>query len=188
MAHTKTQKSKKFLFFWLLWVLATAIGGIILGAFSSGDEDYFSYIFLPGLIIGVAQWVVLRNYISHASWWIVASFLGWFLGIFAPFHAMTTGYFGYMFVLVDTSLMFTSLGVAQWLILRRHTQSAGWWVPVSTISGTVYAAAFLTITSFLHNVNGLLYVINYALSSGASWAGSAAVTGIMLAWLLRSKS
>ncbi|WP_375515075.1 hypothetical protein [uncultured Nostoc sp.] len=186
MEHTKIQSPEWLFFLWLLWVIATTIGGIIFGAWIFGDEDYFSHIFMTGLIIGVAQWLVLRHYIPDARWWILASFLGLFLRTFVPYYGATIGSFGYN--VINNSITFTLLGVAQWLVLRHHTQYAAWWIPVSTVSGVMSAAVSLTVTAFLGNVSSLHYVIKNVLFNGVSWAASAAVIGIMLAWLLRLKS
>lgn len=186
MAHTNIQSPESLFFLWLLWVIATTIGGIIFGAWIFGNEDYFSFIFMTGLIIGVAQWLILRHYIPYAGWWILATFLGWFVRIFVPYYETTIGPFGYD--VVNNSITFTLLGVAQWLVLRHHTQYAASWIPVSTVSGVVSAAVRLTVTAFLGDVSSLHYVIKNVLFNGISWAASAAVTGVMLAWLLRLKS
>jgi Na+(H+)/acetate symporter ActP len=32
---------------------------------------------IAGLIVGIAQWLVLRRYVRHAAWWIIANGIGW---------------------------------------------------------------------------------------------------------------
>lgn len=68
------------------WVLATA-GGWLLGVLLialPGRENLIneflglSLVFLlMGLSIGVGQWLLLRERLAHAGWWIAANLLGW---------------------------------------------------------------------------------------------------------------
>jgi hypothetical protein len=84
--YTKARSSRKCLSLWLWWMLATAAGGTVIGALSA-PTDFFWYIIMTGLVVGVAQWLVLRCYIPHSGWWVLASAFGWFLGI--NVHIMT---------------------------------------------------------------------------------------------------
>ena len=68
------------------WVLATA-GGWLLGVLLialPGRESLIneflgmSLVFLlMGLAIGVGQWLLLRERLAHAGWWIAANLAGW---------------------------------------------------------------------------------------------------------------
>lgn len=68
------------------WVLATA-GGWLLGVLLivlPGRENLIneflgmSLVFLlMGLAIGVGQWLILRQRLAYAGWWIAANLLGW---------------------------------------------------------------------------------------------------------------
>lgn len=172
----------KLLLLWLSWMLATGAGGTVIGALS-GNDDYFWYVFMSGLIVGVAQWVVLRYYIPHAGWWVLASAFGWFLGLFVSLGTKT-----YLLkpIVIHHSITFALLGVAQWLVLRRHTQYAGWWVLVSAISGAVFEVVGSAVPAHFINT-ALPYVKGTTLPYGAGWAGSGAVTGTMLVFLLQSR-
>lgn len=70
--------NKRKLLLW--WVLANAVGGAIVGALEEGGFQFFATLVLTGPILGVAQWLVLRRYIRHTNWWVIASILGWYLG------------------------------------------------------------------------------------------------------------
>lgn len=170
------------LFLWLSWMLMTGAGGTVVGALS-GNADFFWFLFMSGLIVGVAQWVVLRYYIPHAGWWVLASAFGWVLGIFVSLGTKT-------YLLKPTAIhyfvIFALLGVAQWLVLRCHTQYAGWWVLVSAISGAAFEVVGSAVPAHLINI-ALPYVKDTTLPYGASWAGSGAVTGTMLVFLLQSR-
>ncbi len=188
--QTKVQSPRKRLFLWLWWILVTTAGGTIIGALSA-PTDFFWYIFMTGLVVGAAQWLVLRRYMQHAGWWVVASAFGWFLGInvdimtggvLAPIVELLSSVGGLWKVfwlnVVSDLVIFAVLGVAQWLVLHRHTQHAGWWVLANVIGGAVNGAVGSTVCAAACQVGGA------ALSSSAGWAGNGAVTGIILVWLL----
>jgi hypothetical protein len=68
------------------WVLLTATGwliGLLLIAISYwlkwiDPTRYFDVVFfLMGLSIGVAQWLLLRQRLPRAGWWIAANLAGW---------------------------------------------------------------------------------------------------------------
>lgn len=79
------------------WVAATAIGAAVayaLGMLPSATASRWTtwpvavqiIVAIPlfaGLLfsIGVAQWLVLRQFVAHAWWWIVGTTLGWMAGL-----------------------------------------------------------------------------------------------------------
>jgi hypothetical protein len=77
------------------WVLASAAGGF--GIMQAGFTGYgasleMSYgtllgytglVALGGAVTGTLQWLVLRGQVSRAGWWVLASTVGWGLGMTA---------------------------------------------------------------------------------------------------------
>jgi hypothetical protein len=94
--------------------------------------------FVIGLTIGLAQWVVLRKQIEGAEWWILVSAFGWAAGrglvavAFAPQDLILVG-----------GTLGASLGLAQWLVLRRHLSRSWWWIVLSALSSAVGMTGFL---------------------------------------------
>ena len=46
--------------------------------------DWLDFLFLgivPGIGVGVLQWLVLRGKVSRAGWWVLASTVGWGLSM-----------------------------------------------------------------------------------------------------------
>jgi hypothetical protein len=143
---------------WLQWLGATALGWI------------FGAILLPelalvatGLVIGILQWVVLRQYLRRAGWWILASAVGWAGGWWIVF-AVAPQEIG----VLTEPLLGAAMGTLQWLVLRRTLRQAGWWIVVSALGWTVA----------LTGLTGQLVV----------GAVVGAVTGIALELLLRYPS
>ena len=74
------------------WILASAAGGVVIFlAFSLGYlesmesfGDLLSFtgvVALGGAVAGILQWLVLRGKVSRAGWWVLASTVGWALGM-----------------------------------------------------------------------------------------------------------
>lgn len=74
------------------WVLANTAAGfaIMLAGFAGYSEPLKSFseflsftgvIVLGGAVTGIFQWLILRRKVSKAGWWVLASTLGWGLGV-----------------------------------------------------------------------------------------------------------
>jgi len=69
------------------WAPATIIGVVLIVvvtivAYETQDPrniwlKYESGGLLEGLVLGVAQWLVLRQHVRRAGWWVIASAIGW---------------------------------------------------------------------------------------------------------------
>lgn len=146
-------------FFYLLWILFTLLcmpiafflDLIILriiilftGDFIYMDgvrhltEDYLGiHIFVPivGLLTGILQYGLLRRYLPHMGWWVTATVGGWLLGAFL---ILIPGWLNWTNPLFNIDLAFIvvglSIGVGQWLLLRRRLPRAGSWI-VANVAG-----------------------------------------------------
>lgn len=86
-----------------------------------------------GLGLGVGQWLFLRRLFDGAGWWIVASLIGFGVAGFAmgigttdelARRGLTSEIVGFV--------LGAAAGVAQWVVLRRMSNRAVWWLPAST--------------------------------------------------------
>ena len=71
------------------WWIAATLSGLLLGVVGSRllirtlhsnlDSIWFGVLVtvLVGGSIGLVQWLVLRQRVLHAAWWILANVLGW---------------------------------------------------------------------------------------------------------------
>jgi hypothetical protein len=180
--------------FWLAWVLANIMGfviGALLGitvAYGLFDRDGFDATIgiTAGIVMGATggclQWVVLREKVARAGWWVLASTLGF---------AITLGELGAIGInenYVMAGILFAAVfgiagGVLQWLVLRRAgVARAGLWVPAS-VFGSLVAAIGFPISSAIGAAG------NYGLSAMVGGllfgAGLGAIPGAVLVWLLR---
>ena len=69
------------------------------------------------------------------GWWVLATTGGWLLG---GFLILISGWLNiWTYESFDLDLVFfvmgLSIGVGQWLLLRRHLPRAGWWVGANVV-------------------------------------------------------
>jgi hypothetical protein len=175
--------------FWLRWVLASAVGGVMGGAMGVGVIIFmflmalggteFGSVFVAsfgtvfgivvGALIGIAQWLVLRRHISQAGWWVLASTAGGAMGGAVSFLGIMTVGGAEAEAVVKAG---ASVGIAQWPGLRRHVSRAGWWVLASSVGWAVIMGGGFTTGSFVSGI-----------SVGMITVGM--ITGGALVWLLR---
>jgi hypothetical protein len=108
------------------------------------SEDYLLvYIFVPaiGLLTGSLQYGLLRRYLPRMGWWMPATLLGYALGLLltlllreALISSGTAAAF-YQSSAQNVSFVFLglSIGMAQWLLLRRRLPRAGWWIVANVV-------------------------------------------------------
>jgi len=103
-----------------------------------------------GIILGAAQWLVLRRAIP-AAWWIPVTGIGWGLaGALVGFNSGGSSWetlpsagpiTPFIPPVLIVPLEIALLGSGQWLVLRRACAGAGWWLLVNV-------AAFLAAALF----------------------------------------
>ncbi|MBD2460314.1 hypothetical protein H6G89_04585 [Oscillatoria sp. FACHB-1407] len=194
MAHLKELTSlNSGIGFWLQWMCVT-ICGFLLSLYwievgFRPDIRWFQGV-MGGLIIGTAQWLVLRQRLPQAVWWIAATTLAWGLIGYSKLGALGWVVPQEMYSVTLRSLyggldglkVGAILGAIQWFALRRHVSNSAWWIAVSAIAWALGLAigwssgAILRLKTgiFLGEVGGL----------GLGWGAIAAITGICLIPLL----
>ena len=116
----------------------------------TGDAVYFAGLALggitgTGIVVGVAQWLILRKRVSKAGWWVIATGTGYFLGAITGFLvnqalARVPGLPGRVAAVLTFAAAGAVVGLLQGLVLRRHVSRAVWWVMGSSVGfGLAYA-------------------------------------------------
>ena len=174
---------------WLWWVVAGVVGwGVGWGLgwseveFMSVDVAAAEYggVVVGVTVAGVLQWLVLRQRMARAAWWIVASLVSgivaggviYGVGGDAGFSAEVARDLDVGWV-VEAGLYGVVLGMLQWLVLRGQVALSGLWVLASTVGWIVGDP----VCSSLMDFGALSWVVFGAVYS--------AITGIVLVWLLR---
>ena len=169
---------------WLQTQFGTSPGAWLVGVTSSlGLLGLFA---APALL----QWLVLRHWLPRAAWWILAGAVGSFLGFLPIEWAVaaedTNVALHFANISVSPHIAFHAFcflagavqGAVEWLVLRRWTSRAGWWVPARSIGsyGAIWVYLSGTRAAEIHPFLGPV----------ASGAVSGAVTGLVLVLLLRN--
>ena len=128
-----------FLTLVIMKVITTIVGDFIyVDGVRHITEDYLSmYAFVPivGLLMGLLQYGLLRRYLPHMGWWVLATTGGWLLGPLLILISSWLNLWTYESFNIDLAfiLMGLSIGVGQWLLLRRRLPQAGWWVGANVV-------------------------------------------------------
>ena len=185
--------------FWIAWVLASIVGfgmGSLIGMSVSytllpemgiTDEFGVAHLLMFGTMLGTTsgflQWVVLREKVAQAGWWVLASAMGFAIA------GGTLGTIGINENYLTAGILFTVLfgvagGIMQALVLKRaQIARVGLWVLVN-ILGSLVGAISVPVAEAISAATG-----NYDLSTMVFGlllgAGLGAIPGAALVWLLR---
>lgn len=166
------------------WTTAAGVGMlIILGGASvmaalggrGGGLTTANFVMLPllaGLVVGTLQWMLQRGRLPVGLSWVAVSAAAMGIpaaGILVPAILPYVGYFWFMALVTPHWLAGVGawIGLAQWLILRRHVAMAFLWVPTSALAWPAWHLRYV-------GVNGLTIGVIAGL-----------LTGVVMAVLLR---
>lgn len=100
-------------------------------------EDYLGmYPFVPivGFLTGMLQYGLLRRYLPRMGWWVLTTAGGW---LFGALLIMISSWLGWMDAPINIKFAFImmglSIGVGQWLLLRRRLPWAGCWIIANVV-------------------------------------------------------
>jgi len=138
------------LYFAIIRLIITFVGDIIyMNGVRRITEDYlFRYLFPPivGLLMGCLQYGLLRRYLPRMGWWVAVTLAGWLLGlvlILGITRALAffwTNDVAYDFLIINWEFVALglSIGVGQWLLLRRRLPRAAWWIAANIGGWTLF--------------------------------------------------
>lgn len=212
---TNQVNRKKNLTLWESWVAVMAIAqlvnlGIVLIATSliklsdtAGTVTVLHVTgLLTGIVLGIAQWLVLRRYIRHVGKWIavtaIAMMIAWLIGIkvstliaFIVTLDVTLTAGTQMTVLLTGIFLLgawigTVLGLTQWLVLKHHIRLAVWWVFANALAWALGLVVAFMIASKFHFYPLTLETALAGCATGlATGAVVGAITGVALVWILK---
>lgn len=123
----------------ILKVITMIVGDIIyVDGVRHITEDYLlMYTFVPvvSVLTGILQFGLLRRYLPRMGWWVLATTGGWLLGLLL---ILIPGWLNlWPPEAFDIDLAFIvlglSIGMGQWLLLRRRLPQAGWWIGANLV-------------------------------------------------------
>jgi hypothetical protein len=152
---------------------------------------------LPGAFVGASQWLVLQRRVTISKWWIVATSTGasLFFAIFVAAHFQTIFIVGapvstlinrLNLGLVSGLVLGILIGFSQWLILRRHSKRAGWWLAANIFAWIISCPLCFVVGQFSRSFfkSSFMDVV----ATLAIWPLTALLTGPVMALLVSNNS
>ena len=172
--RTKTITIRKLNWSFLpLWVIATAIsyaGGGRISAFVTdyitGDLGVFLSFTVMSMAIALAQWLVIRKYISGMGWlWttLIGGSLGGFVSSWASFQLAIIYGDAADLLTIYTCLRGLGTGLMQWVLLKQFFRGSEWWIVSTSASWYIGVMVGLSLVEklgyFLTLAIGAIYGI-----------------------------
>jgi len=136
-----------------------------------------------GAIVGIMQWLILRQQLSLAGWWTLISTLGWGVGgglIGTSFVKSLNNVGGIEEAVMVAIIGSTVAGIMQWVLLRRQFSRAGWWIMTSILP---WPLAGIVVSLFMDIVSNLfISLVVGGVFGSIVWS---ILTGVAFVWLLR---
>jgi hypothetical protein len=212
---------------WLRWALANIVGEVlglglagvvaIVMVLTTGEPEtalaalmmagvMIAAGTLEGVIVGFAQWLVLRRRLRRMSRreWITATAIGafaaWVIGM-APSTLMAlnqsagsspppeiSGAVKYALAALMGAALGMILGAPQWRVLRRHASGASLWVWANAAAWAVgMPVVFIGAGTSPVGASALGVALTVVVTIAAAGASVGAIHGVALLWLLRRR-
>lgn len=179
--------------FWWQWVLVT-LASFLVSLFlieigERPDLGVFEGV-IGGSLIGLGQSLVLWQRIPKAWWWVLANIISW--GLVSSSSLGTIGWVAprieqinlrLIYGLVDGLQLGVVLGVAQWLVFRKHISKAWRWILVSSWCWSISLACGWFVGGVVRQLTGLFLGEVFGLA--VSWLMVSIITGASLIPLLQ---
>lgn len=188
--------------FFILWVILTGAAMIIgfpisRSALINTDTPFMVYMWvflgvIP-LLAAFAQWPLLIYHHRSMFWWVPATFIGCLLNgligsfLLFPLALMQmcefcsfseVGMVFFIFLCLSPSGL--SIGIAQWLVLRKDVHKAGLWILAATVAWALAnGMIYLSLLMWLMEPNFLYWIIFYTFPG--------VITGLVMTHLIYGK-
>jgi hypothetical protein len=176
---------------WLGWTLATA-GGMLLGflptillvnVLSLGLAQIAVPV-LAGTVIGFAQWLVLRRYVTASTRWDWTDGISWAAGYILGLLLIQMLPSTVFVVFIGYFLFGVIVALIQWPVLRREIPQVFTWLVASAVAWAVgYWASQAVLSLFTDPL--IAPAVGTAVIAVTSGLVAGAITGIALIWIVR---
>jgi hypothetical protein len=141
---------------------------------------------LTGLLLGIAQWLVLRSYVTNSHDWILNLAGGWVAGYVLGLIVVQALAERPLGALLGFILFGAIVAFFQWPVLRREIPHLGIWIIVNIVGWTLgsYAGQLIggAIVSSAHPTN---LAVSTIVVNGLTGLVAGAVIGVGLIWIVR---
>ena len=177
---------------WLAWTAATTLGmligylplALVVGSLDLGLARVIVPI-ITGILLGLAQWLVLRPYIVHSHDWILNHAAGWVVGFSIGLFIVQLLSKTPLGMLLGFIAFGAIVALFQYPTLRREIPHLSTWILANVIGWTL--GAYLSQLAggvFLHNTAPSA-LVSVLVSVGITGLVAGAITGLALIWIVR---
>ena len=176
---------------WLGWTLATA-GGMLLGflptillvnVLSLGLAQIAVPV-LAGTVIGFAQWIVLRRYVTARTRWDWTDGISWAAGYILGLLLIQMLASTVFVVFIGYFLFGVIVALVQWPVLRREIPQVLTWILASALAWAVgYWASRAVLSLFTDPL--IAPAVGTTVIAVTSGLVAGAITGLALIWIVR---
>lgn len=172
-----------------------AAAGVLVSSSGTGNAVIITAGFFEGVILGAAQYFAMRRRLPglRPRAWVLLTGAGAVVAYLCGL--LPSSWSGWMTwpaplqfagLAILAAFLLVSIGVAQWVELRRLLRGAGWWVLGTSVAWLIGLAFFFVIAPPLwHEGQPVGTAIAIGLIAGAAMAvAMAVVTGLTFGWLL----
>jgi hypothetical protein len=176
---------------WLGWTLATA-GGMLLGflptillinVLNLGLAQIAVPV-LAGTVIGFAQWLVLRRYVTASTRWDWTDGISWAAGYILGLLLIQMLPSSVFVVFIGYFLFGVIVALVQWPVLRREIPQVLTWLAASAVAWAIgYWVSQAVLSLFTDPL--IDPVVGTAVIAVTSGLVAGAITGVALIWIVR---
>lgn len=176
---------------WLGWTLATA-GGMLLGFLPTIllvdllnlGLAQIAVPVLAGTVIGFAQWLVLRRYVTASTQWDWTDGISWAAGYILGLLLIQMLPSTVFVVFIGYFLFGVIVALVQWPVLRREIPQVVTWLAASAVAWAVgYWVSQAVLSLFTDPL--IDPVVGTAVIAVTSGLVAGAITGVALIWIVR---
>lgn len=158
---------------------------------------------VAGILLGVCQWIWLRQRLGMAWQWIIATLLGWYLAVLlgACFGRVLdredSNWAVWSVVVIALLAIPVVFSLPQWFLIRRQFKRGGWWWtaarPLAWLTGggliaLGYWLGILPEFDFWSAGFDVATLLVLSLSAAVFSFGFAAVTGTAFTWIQKNQT
>jgi hypothetical protein len=177
---------------WLGWTVATA-GGMLLGFLPTIPlvnllDLGIAQIAVPvlaGTVIGFAQWIVLRRYVTASTDWILAGGTSWAVGYVLGLLLIQMLPSSIFFEVLGYLLFGVIVALVQWPVLRREIPNLLLWIAANALGWTAGVLASQAVLPLFFTDPVIAPAVSTTVISVTSGLVAGAITGLALIWIVR---
>lgn len=176
---------------WLGWTFATAIGllvgflpTLLLVDLLSLGLAQIAVPVLAGTVIGFAQWLVLRRYVTASTQWDWTDGISWAAGYILGLLLIQLLPSTVFAVFIGYFLFGAIVALLQWPVLRREIPQVFTWVVANAVAWAIgYWVSQAVLSVFTDPL--IDPVVGTAVLTISTGLVAGAITGVALIWIVR---